>query len=297
MDWEEFLNKILDGAFAVDIRKTGSSTIFIKNQLGRQENKHTEVSRFRKSLNQLIEQKAFTSSEGLREPEAFHTIIDLGIDFCGAEDFFAKKCAALYLQLSDFKGRLTESSQLSRQDLLIKSSLAITKFIESWKNQYEIIGEKNIYKMHGFLESVSKKWAKELGEAQPVYNPNILIGIIYLNEWASLRKSDILAFFESTIKNKELFGAILSDMIRVKKNELYNYFDFIKDCLFYHKEFYDAVSRRCPFWTDRQTETIEQQDEGELTAKVLYIGYTKNVEGYLNKDIFNSSVAQKIKEN
>lgn len=299
IDWEVFLNKILDGAFAVDIRKTGSAVMFARNQLGRQENKNTEASRFRKTLQELIEKREFSVSESLRFTETYLTIMDLGIAFSGGMDFLPKKCASLFVHLSEFKGQLNEKSRQDRHNLRVKCCFTIVKFIESWKNQYEIIGEKPIYGRHGFLENISNRWIAELPAAEPLQNPNILIGLIYLNEWDSLRKKDKEAFFQHNIINDNLFGAALYDMQRVngnKINNLYKYLDFIIDCRLYHKEFYDIIAHRNPSWLNvDEAKSAGGADTGIANDRDEYDNYTKSMvkDGWLDKGNFNTPIPPK----
>ena len=288
-DWNEFLDKILDGGFPLDIRKSGSPVSFTRNQLGRHENINTETRKLNSSLLNLIDSKPFSVADSLRNPDTYLTIIDMGIAFIGASEQLAKKCASLFVHLGEYQDHLGEKSRDDRQKLLVKTSLALVKFIEQWKTQHEVLGEKPIYKRHEFLIEISSRWARELVSGNPLNNPNVVIGLIYLDEWINLLKKDIVQFFTNNRTNKKLFGAVQADMQRIKGNKiikLYNYFDFIRDCRLYHQVFYDIISQRYPFWVVSDK------------PKDAYFQYAKAMaqEGWLKTENINKSIPSKNKE-
>lgn len=295
IDWEEFIDRILDGGFSFDIRKMGSASMFIKNQLSSLDNQNMERGRFKKSLIKAIEGRSFDADESLNDPQLFNVLMDLGIEFLGSDALHVKKCCALYIQLRDIRQDLSLKNNEDIGRLLLKSSFAIIKFIENWKNQNEILGITDIYGQHLFIKYVMQKWRDQLLAQEVLTNPNVVVGLIYLDEWVGLSEKDKRDFFSRNAGNSVIFSAIISDMERLEGNLLYGYTGFADDCKRYDEALFEDISDRCHAWVSSDVAhrsasvrpgKVSQQHEEWLKEHIDLDGLSLKsiIESELNKD-------------
>lgn len=286
-DWQIFINELLDKRYALDIKKTGSVSAFVKNQLGACENPYTETHNFKAGLEIQIERTPFIATQALKDPGVYKLLMELGFHFHPTLEMFIAKCASLYTQLTTHKATAASAGNIF--ELKVVSSKCIVNFIANWKLEYENIGIRNIYDKFNFLQAVAEKWKLRLLSGKQLNNPNVLIGIIYLNEWSSLPATKKEQFFADNADNEELFGSILGDMERLEGQIIFNYSSFAEDCHTYFQEFYAFIEQRCKSWIapPQQTELVAQKNEAKV---IQFNSWAEKLAGDLGGGVLRQNV-------
>lgn len=289
-DWSMFISMILDGAYELDIRKTGSAAMFTKNQLGASQNPHTETEKFKKSLREKIESSDFTPEHALANPNVYFILFELANLFLPDWEVFAMKSCSLYLQFGVFARPLSPNARAEKEELTAGLSGNLIGFIHRWKVQYGMIGMQDIYERYGFLQSVVKKWRLEISEGTVLANAHGVIGVIYLGEWSHFPRAERERFFRTNMTNDALFGAILSDMERLEGIRDYNYSMFAEDCRLFHPTLYSAILQRCKAWVSDSVVAETSKSDGPSRVIELFNVWTGSQRDLLDGSVLRNAV-------
>jgi hypothetical protein len=241
-DWAQFIRGILDGSYALDIKKTGSVAMFVKNQLAANSRFYTNSGLFSNALEDEWKRMEITADDCLQNPSVYQKMLELGSYFLFSNDVFLTSVCSLHVQLDSVQG-LPFKVEEERKRMLLQCNHVLVTFIEQWKRKFGVLRKMDLLTMKPYMDVVVDNWKREIDDKW-MEDHYPLFGLIYLDKWQTIEPERRASFIKTNGTSRPLIRALITDVELKKSEPVFVFFPLGADLIRHQQQLLQVFENR-----------------------------------------------------